>query len=408
VPVPKCREAPSTISTAPPHLGTTAPRHPRTSTSAPSAPQHRSTDSDAKIVTFPFTIEVSLKAKLFVCVALLGITAAACNKAPAAKAATTTAAAPAGSGAPGAPAATPAPPKPVPPQLPDIIARVNGEDVKKADLERMIKTMEGRAGQPVPPDRRDEIYRGAIDQLVVYTLLKQEAKSRNLKIDDAEINSKMEELRKQFPTKEAFDKALKDRNMTEDTLRADARADLSVNKVMDTAVSSVPGPSDSEAKDFYDKNPDKFKQDEQVRASHILIRVDQNADAATKARAKSEIDSVVKQLKSGSDFGKLAQQHSQDGSAAQGGDLGYFGKGQMVPEFEKVAFTMPVGQTSGVVTTQFGYHVIKVTDKKPAHTVPFQEAQQQIKGFLEQQKKQQAADAFIDGLKKKSKIEILV
>jgi peptidyl-prolyl cis-trans isomerase C len=296
----------------------------------------------------------------------------------------------------------------VPAQLPDVIARVNGEDVKKAELERMIKTMEGRAGQPVPPDRRDEIYRGAIDQLVVYTLLKQEARSGNVKIDDAAINSKMEELRKNFPTKEAFDKALKERNMTEESLRADARADLSVNKVMDSAVSNVPGPTDTEAKDFYDKNPTQFKQDEQVRASHILIRVDPNGDAKAKAQAKSEIDSVLKQVKSGGDFAKLAQQHSQDGSAAQGGDLGYFGKGQMVPGFDKVAFSMPVGQISGIVTTQFGYHVIKVTDKKPARAVPFEEAQQQIKGYLDQQKKQQAADAFINGLKKKSKIEILV
>jgi peptidyl-prolyl cis-trans isomerase C len=356
-----------------------------------------------------------LKLKLFVCVALVAVMAASC-KGPAAnanKSATpgkTSAATPAGSGqaaAPGQPAA-PTPPKPIPAQLPDVIARVNGEDVKKADLERMIKTMEGRAGQPVPPDRRDEIYRGALDQLVVYTLLKQESKSKAIKVDDAEINQKVQELRGQFKTQEEFDKALKDRGMTEDSLKSDARVDLSVNKVMDGVVANVPGPTDAEAKDFYEKNPDKFKQDAQVRASHILVRVDPNADAKTKARAKTEIDSVLKELKAGGDFAKLAQQHSQDGSAAQGGDLGYFPKGQMVPEFDQVAFALPVGQLSGIVTTQFGYHILKVTDKKPPRTVPFEEAQAQIKQYLEQDKKQKAADAYIEGLKKKSKIDILI
>ena len=354
-----------------------------------------------------------MKLKPFVCVALVAVTAAACNRGSGtAKSATqapgATAATPAGSGQPGAPGQPATPPKPVPPQLPDVIARVNGEDVKKADLERMIKTMEQQAGAPVPAERRDEIYRGAIDRLVTYTLLKQESKTRGVKIDEAEIDAKVQEVKGQFPTQDAFEKALKDRNMTVESFKSDARNDLSVNKVMETTVASVPGPSDAEAKDFYAKNPDKFKQGEQVRASHILVRVAPDADAKTKARAKAEIDAVLKQAKSGGDFAKLAQQHSQDPSAAQGGDLGFFPRGQMVPEFDQAAFSLPVGQVSGVVTTQFGYHVLKVTDKKPARTVPFEEAAPQIKQYLEQQKKQETADAFITGLKKKSKIEILV
>jgi peptidyl-prolyl cis-trans isomerase C len=196
--------------------------------------------------------------------------------------------------------------------------------------------------------------------------------------------------------------------MTVDSLKSDARTELSVNRVMETAVANIPGPTDAEAKDFYAKNPDKFKQDEQVRASHILVRVDPNADAKTKAKAKAEIDSVLKQLKGGGDFAKLAQQHSQDPSAAQGGDLGFFPKGQMVPEFDQAAFSLPVGQLSGIVTTQFGYHILRVTEKKPPRTVPFEEALAQIKQYLEQDKKQKAAEAFVDGLKKKSKIDILM
>ena len=363
-----------------------------------------------------------MRSKVVACVILSVFSAAACNKAPGVPAAGAAASTPAGSGQaatvpppaapgqPGVPGQPPAPPavKPVPAELPAVIARVNGEDVKKADFDRIVHTMEARAGQPIPPDRRDEILRGAIDQLVVYTLLSQESRTRGIKVDDKEIDAKMAQLKGQFPTQEAFDKALKDRGMTVDSLRKDARVDLSVTKLMEAETAALPGPSDLEAKDFYDKNPDKFKQDESVRASHILVRVDEKADAAAKKKARAEIDDVLKQVRAGGDFAKLAQEHSQDGSAAQGGDLNYFPKGQMVAPFDKVAFELKPGQVSDVVTTQFGYHIIKVVDHKPGRTVPFEESSAQIKQFLAEQKKQQHSDAFIEGLKKKSKIEVLI
>jgi peptidyl-prolyl cis-trans isomerase C len=356
--------------------------------------------------------EVFVRVKVLLCAVVACAALGACKKGPAAQTAASAATPPAatgqGSGTPPVAPAPPAPPKPVPAELPAIVARVNGEDVKKEEFERMIKTLESRAGQPIPPDRRDEILRGALDQLVVYTLLSQEVKSRGIKVDDKEIDAKMQQLRGQFPTQEAFEKALKDRGMTADGLRKDARVDLSVTKLMEAEVAALPGPSDVEAKDFYGKNPDKFKEPERARASHILVRVDEKADAAAKAKAKATIDTVLKKAKGGEDFGKLAQQYSQDGSAAQGGDLGEFPRGQMVPAFEQAAFALKPGEISGIVTTQFGYHVIKLIEVKPGRTVPFEEAVPQIKQFLEGQKKQQHADAFIDGLKKKSKIEVLI
>jgi peptidyl-prolyl cis-trans isomerase C len=360
---------------------------------------------------------VYVKSKALLCVIVAMVSVAGCRKAPGSQAQAAPAAqtpgaqtpAPAAGGppaAPGQPAAAPV--KPVPAQFPEVIARVNGEAVKKEDFERMIHTIEARAGQPIPAERRDEILRGALDQLITYTLLSQESRTRGVKVDDAEIDAKMTQLRGQFPTQQAFDAALKERGMTVDSLKKDARVDLSVSKLMDAEVATLPGPSDADAKDFYDKNPDKFKEDEQVRASHILVRVDEKADGPAKQKARAEIDAVLKQAKAGADFGKLAQEHSQDGSAAQGGDLNYFSKGQMVPAFDKVAFALKPGQISDVVTTQFGYHIIKVIDHKAARTVPFEEAAHKIKDYLGGQKKQAHADAFIEGLKKKSKIEVLI
>ena len=352
-----------------------------------------------------------MRSKLVLCVVAFGAVAllGACRKAPGPE--TSGAVAGQGSGTPPAaatPAQPPAPPKPVPAQLPDVIARVNGEAVKKEDFERMLKTIEARAGQPIPADRRDEILRGALDQLITYTLLSQESKTQGVKVEPAEIDAKMGQLKSQFPSQEAFEKALKERGLTPESLRKDAQVDLSVTKLMDAQVATLPGPSDAEAKDFYDKNQDKFKEEEQVRASHILVRADEKADAATKQKARAKIDGLLKQVKAGGDFAKLAQANSDDGSASQGGDLDYFRRGAMVPAFDKVAFELKPGQVSDVVQTQFGYHIIKVTDRKAGRTVPFEEAQGKIKEFLGGQKKQQHADAFIDGLKKKSKIEVLI
>jgi peptidyl-prolyl cis-trans isomerase C len=351
-----------------------------------------------------------VKSTLIRCLILTAVALTACKKAPATSSQQQAAAPPATTTPPATTQAAPAPAaiKPVPQQLPDVIARVNGEDVKKRSFDQMVSTIEARAGQPIPAERRDEILRGALDQLVVYTLLSQESRNRHIRVEDSEIDQKVQQLRSQFPNQQAFDQALKSRGMTMDSLKQDARVDLSVTKLMDAEMAGQAAATEQECKDFYAKNPERFKQEEAVRASHILIRVDEKADAAAKKRARTEIDEVLKQARAGADFAKLAQQHSQDGSAAQGGDLNYFPRGQMVPAFDKAAFALKPGQISNVVQTQFGYHIIKVTDHRPARTVSYDEASGQIKQFLTEQRKQQHAEAFIADLKKKSRIEVLI
>jgi peptidyl-prolyl cis-trans isomerase C len=347
---------------------------------------------------------VRLLFALFLAVALMP--AAACKqntgKTTAAAATTGQAAAPAGT-----PAATPAPPKPVPAQLPEVLAKVNGQDVKKNDFEMLVKDMELGQG-PIPAERRDEVLRGTLDRLITYTVLSQEAKKRNVTATDVEVDDRLKQMQQQFPDEAAFKKALTERNMTIERLRSDTRDNLVISKMMDAEVATTPGASDAEAKEFYDKNPDKFKQAEQVRASHILIRVDEKADATTKQKARAKVDAVLKRAKAGEDFAKLAKENSADGSAAQGGDLSYFGRGQMVPAFDDAAFKLKPGEISDVVTTQFGYHIIKVTDHKGAATVPLDQVAEKVKQFLSGQKKQEKADAFIAGLKEKSKIEVLM
>ena len=299
------------------------------------------------------------------------------------------------------------PPKPVPAELPDVLARVNGQDVKKADFEMLLRNMELSQG-PIPAERRDEILRGALDRLITYTVLRQEAKARNITVADNEVDEQLKTMQSRFPNEADFKKALEARGMSLERLRADARVDMVITKLLESEVATAAPATDDEVRAFYEKNPDKFKQEESMRASHILIMVDQKADEAERKKARVEIDAILKRARAGEDFATLAKAHSQDGSAAQGGDLEFFARGRMVPEFDKVAFALEPGEISDVVTTQFGYHIIKATDRRAAETVPLEKVSPQVKQYLTNQKKQERADAFVAGLKQKSRIEVLI
>jgi peptidyl-prolyl cis-trans isomerase C len=370
-----------------------------------------------------------MKSIVLALVCVLGVTGAACRKAPAPAKESSTPATPASSpaaapGTPGAAASTPAssspsqaqapnqpaapePAKPVPVQLPDVVAKVNDENVKKADFERLLRTVELNNG-PVPQDRRNEILRRVLDDLISYTLLKQEAKARNVTVTDAEVDEQMKTIRQKAPNEAAFKKALAESGITVDRLRADTRAQMTIAKLMNDEVAGLQPTSDAEVREFYDKNPDRFKSPEAARASHILVRVDDKADDATKKAARAKIDAILQRAKNGEDFATLARENSDDGSAKQGGDLNYFPRGQMVPPFDKAVFALKPGEISEVVTTQFGYHVIKLTDLKAAGTVPLEQVSDRVKQFLTAQKKQQQAEAFLAQLKQKSKIEVLI
>jgi peptidyl-prolyl cis-trans isomerase C len=297
----------------------------------------------------------------------------------------------------------------MPAQLPDVLARVNGENVTRKEFEEFVQNLEGRAGGPVPADQRDRVYRSVLDQLVGYKLLLQETKARNVAVPDAEVEARIGEIRKQFPSEDVFMQMLIQRNMTLDQVKADARQDMAISKLIENEIASKIAVKPEQVQDFYTKNPDQFKQDERVRASHILIAFPENADASAKAQAKTKAEQVLKDVKAGKDFAALAKQHSQDpGSAVNGGDLGFFQKGQMVGPFNDVAFSLAPGAISDVVETQFGYHIIKVAEKQPARAVPLEEVRPQVEQYLQNQNREEQTETFVKALRSKGKVEILV
>jgi peptidyl-prolyl cis-trans isomerase C len=299
--------------------------------------------------------------------------------------------------------------KPVPADLPEIVARVNGETVTRTDVERAVEALEGRAGGPVPAEQRDRIYRDIVDQLVGYRLLTQEASARKVTVADADVSAQIAKIQGQFSSEQLFAQALAAKQISLDQVRADARRDLIVAKLLQDEVESRSTVKAEQVQDFYAKNPDQFTQGERVRASHILISVPRDANAAAKAQGRTRAEQVLKDVQAGKDFAALAKQHSQDpGSAVQGGDLGYFTQGQMVGPFNDVAFSLKPGTTSELVETDFGFHIIRVVDRQAGRTVPLEEVRPQVEEFLRNQNRQQQTETFVNGLKAKGKIELFI
>lgn len=336
-----------------------------------------------------------------VCPLLLAALAVACQK-PA-----STPAPPAAAGTTAAKPAEP-PAKPIPAVLPEVIADCNGDTIPKAEFEGAVRAVEQRAGGPIPAEKRDEVYRGVLNDLVAYRLLKQETKQRSLNVTDADVDQRINAFKQQLGTEANFKAALQAQQITEAKLREDALTDLLVSKLLDQEVNQkvLVKPTDIAA--FYEKNPDRFQQGETMRASHILVLVPAEANPQARAALRARAETALKAAKAGKDFGQLARQYSQDSSAQRGGDLGFFPKGQMVPAFDQAAFALTPGQVSELVETQFGYHIIKATEKRPARLVPFVEAAAQIQEFLEQEQRQEKSKALVDQLKAKGKVQIFI
>ena len=236
----------------------------------------------------------------------------------------------------------------------------------------------------------------AINELIVKKLLMAEIAKRNITVSQEELNTYKENLVKEIGGEENLKQLLAKNNLDENEFNSLIANEIQITKLIGTL--SVIKVSDSDVKNFYKENKaSKFTYPDTVRASHILI----------KDKAKAE--DVLKQAKAPkADFAALAKQYSEDpGSAAKGGDLGFFTKEQMVPEFSKAAFSLKPDTVSDLVKSEYGYHIIKVVDRKKAGVMPLKEVQNEIKKFLEDEKKVEVLQKFIEGQKAQVKIEYI-
>ena len=293
----------------------------------------------------------------------------------------------------------------------DKVAVVNGSVITSRELDREL----GRAkeqllqlGRPVTDDQLSEMRKRMLDNLIAYELLYQESKKQGVKVADAAVDERIDELKKQYPDEGEFKQMLSSSDLTEADLKSYIKRGMAIQQLVDNRIVQKITVSDKKVRDYYDSNLERFKQPEQVRASHILAKVDPGADESQKAEARKQIEKIQKELKKGGDFAALAKEHSACPSSAQGGDLGYFARGQMVKPFEDAAFALEPGQVSDIVETKFGYHLIKVTDKKPPSTIPFDEVKDRIAEHMKQEQTREKVLAYVEELRGKAKVEIFL
>lgn len=291
----------------------------------------------------------------------------------------------------------------------EVIATVNGKPVYAVELQRAKKViMSGQPDLQIPPDQQKEFDLQALGQLTSAELLYQAGQKLEIKDLEKQVEDKISQGKTKFGSAQEFEKVVQALDMTENDLRDYTRRDITISNFIQQSIASKVTVSDEESKKFYDQNLDKFSQSETVRASHILIGLDPKASAEEKKKAREKAEKLRKEISAGADFAALAKSDSTCPSSQQGGDLGYFVKGQMVPPFEQAAFALKPGEISNVVETQFGFHIIKVTDRKNAETVAFKDAKARIAEYLKNQKISEAVNSYIDEARKTAKIEILL
>lgn len=306
-----------------------------------------------------------------------------------------------------------------------IAVTVNGTVITEAELEQAMKPQldaiaKQASASNLPPtfleQYKKQVKPRILNQLIRGQLLNEKVKEANIVITDEEVINQIKQLlsEQQEPLSlEEFKKKSQERGIDFEYLKDDIRKKLSYQKLMMNLWEGKINVTEEDAKKFYDENLKRFEIPEQIAASHILIKpepIDPNSDdpneaiAKSKAVAKEKAQDLLKQIKDGADFAELAKAHSICPSAKDGGNLGFFPRGQMTPPFEEAAFELELGQTSDVVETSYGYHIIQNTGHKDAGVVPFEEAKSSIIKQLAKKQQNEFVEKYMESLKDKANI----
>ena len=266
-----------------------------------------------------------------------------------------------------------------------------------------------------------------VNDLIVQALLDEEIKKRGIKISNKDTENAIKDIIDKIGSKEQLETILKQNGLTSAEFKSGITEQVKIKKLAEQLGNS--DISDADAKKYYDKNIVKFKHPEEVKVSHILIaanrkdieeliKAENEGKELSEADLKAKVDAKMKEKrekaekllaelkKDPSKFAKLAKENSEDpGSAENGGDLGFFPRGRMVPEFEKAAFSMKPNTVSDIIQTQYGYHIMLVADRKEAGQDPYEKVQNDIKEYLKNQKQVEMVDDLVESLKKNAKIE---
>ena len=264
--------------------------------------------------------------------------------------------------------------------------------------------MTGVNAADLTSEQKMEGYRQILDELITEKLVSKAA--AGVTVPQSEVDAQIAKIKAQFPSEEDFGKQLATVGQSPEQLGEMVRKMLQQQQWLESEIANKTEVSDEEAKKFYEANKAEFEQPETVKASHILFRVNKEDSEEVVNKKLEQAKTAEARAKKGEDFATLAKELSEEpGAKESAGDLGFFPKDRMVPEFASAAFSQKVGDISDPVRTQFGWHIIKVTDKKAAGTLPYDEVKAQLIAYLKAKKQEEAAQALLKSLRSSAQIE---
>jgi len=278
----------------------------------------------------------------------------------------------------------------------EVAVTVNGKKIYEDDVEKRLEVLVSQYPQmteSLEGDAEEELKGTIIDSLISEVLIAEEAVKQKVEVSEDEVDSKIKEIKAGFPDEKSFLDALEENKMTLADLKGEIEKSLVQLKMMEKITADVKT-TESELKEYYEENGESFVEPEQVKVKHILLEDEKTAEK------------VLAELKSGSDFAELAGKYSTDpGFKDKGGDLGWMSRDQLVPEFADAAFSLPVGQLSSLVKSQFGYHIIIVEEKKETVQQDFNDVKEDVEQILLEEKRSDKFQMWIEDLKKKADIK---
>lgn len=295
-----------------------------------------------------------------------------------------------------------------------VIAQGTGVEVKRSQLDEVVAAIRAKAmaqGQNLSDTQLTQFKVMALSDLIATQLLMQKATDADKAKGQKEADDQIAKILKQFGSQDALDLQLKASGKTMAQLRAQAVKAGTTSAVLIRELNAAP--SEADMKKYYADHPSDFEQPEKVHVRHILLLT---VDPSTRtplpddqiAAKRKQIDDLLKRARAGEDFAKLATQYSEDpGSKDDGGELPAFGRGQMMPEFETAAFGLTTNGISDVVTTAYGFHIIKFLGKTPAKKLDYSDVADNLKDYLTLQNLKKQAPAYVETLKKAAKVEVL-
>ena len=279
------------------------------------------------------------------------------------------------------------------------------QDAVKFELDRLVRFyVEHGMSEDQVRAQLPALAKKALEQAIGAKLLMDEAARLDLKVSEAELDEQIKKIVHQVGGEKAFKKALANQNTSQEIFREQLRCGCRVDKLVEKVSSGVAEPTEAEIQEHFEAHKEEYATGERVLAQHILISPDGETDVS-KQEARQKIAAIRDRVLAGKKFSDEAAEHSMCPSGKEGGSLGWFGRGMMVPEFDQAVFSMNVGEVSEIIETQFGFHVIYKTEHEASGEADFDQVREKVRDFIRHARRGAAMTAYVEELKTKAKIE---